>query len=115
MTPLAGTGDKDHMTAHSEITGFLTPEDVARAKRIVNQRPTVRGIVQEVSALTGLTPETIIGRSRERTPSAARRLVWFIAHQRGISLSHIARATGHHISTVSDGIRKEALTREAQA
>lgn len=89
------------MTAHSEITGYLTPEDVARVNYVRRQQPlTVRGAVEQISRMTGVPAGDILGRSKARKIVRARHLAWALAHRQGISFSAIAREFGFAPSTV---------------
>lgn len=89
------------MTAHSEITGYLTPEDVARVNYVRRQQPlTVRGAVDRISRETGVPAGDILGRSRVQKIARARHLAWALAHRHGISFSAIAREFGFATSTV---------------
>ena len=89
------------MTAQSKITGYLTPEDVARVNYVRRQQPlTVRGAVDQISRMTGVPVNDILGRSRTRRVLRARPLAWALAHRHGISFSAIARESGFDPSTV---------------
>ena len=79
------------MTAQSQITGYLTPEDKARVNYVRRQQPlTVRGAVDRVSRETGVPAGDILGRSKARRIVRARHLAWALAHRHGISFSAIA-------------------------
>ena len=89
------------MTAQSQITGHLTPEDVARVNYVRRQQPlTVRGAVEQISRMTGVPAGDILGRSRTQKIARARHLAWALAHRHGISFSAIAREFGFATSTV---------------
>lgn len=89
------------MTAHSEITGYLTPPVDAWVNHVRRQQPlTVRGAVDRVSRETGVPAGDILGRSKARRIVRARHLAWALAHRHGISFSAIARASGFGESTV---------------
>lgn len=95
------------MTAHTPITGWLTPEDYAAVLRIIGTVRTVRQIAAEVSAITGIPVGAIL--CKRRTPAravAARWLVWDIAHRGGLSLPQIARVTGHDHTSVWHGVHR---------
>ena len=104
------------MTAQQSITGHLTPEDVARAEAISPKlrRATVKGIAAHVSDLTGIPVDMILGTSRKAQVKAARHLTWAIARRQGMSLPQIAAASGHHHTTVMEGIRREEEARKAE-
>lgn len=89
------------MTAQQPITGYLTPEDVARVNYVRRQQPlTVRGAVDQISRMTGVPAGDILGRSKAREIVRARHLAWALAHRHGISFSAIARESGFGESTV---------------
>ena len=89
------------MTAQSQITGYLTPEDMARVNCIRRQQTlTVRGAVDRISRMTGVPAGDILGRSKARKIVRARHLAWALAHRHGISFSAIARESGFGESTV---------------
>lgn len=89
------------MTAQSPITGYLTPEDVARVNYVRRQQPlTVRGAVDRISRMTGVPASDILGRSKARKIVRARHLAWALAHRQGISFSAIAREFGFDPSAV---------------
>lgn len=99
------------MTTHSQISGFLTPQDLARAKALTPRRR-LNVIAEEVAAATGIPAQFIMGRSRVADTVRARHLTWFIAHRSGMSFAEIGRQARVDHTTVISGVRKEALLRE---
>lgn len=99
------------MTAHNQIQGWLTPDDLARAKRLTPRRR-LHLIVDDVASATGIPAGSIMGRSRLNETVRARHLAWFIAHRSGMSYAEIGRQAGVDHTTVISGVRKEALARE---
>lgn len=99
------------MTAQSPITGYLTPEDVARARELWSKGGRVNKIMAEVSAVTGVCMDDLRGSSRLPLIVKARQLVWFAAHRDGVPYLEIARATGHSRSSVVLGVSREAKAR----
>lgn len=95
------------MTAHAPITGWLTPEDHARAAALT--RPgTVELIAAEVSGVTGIPVGAILSKAlKPRSVVQARWMVWAIASRHGLSLPQIARVTGHDHTSVMHGIRRD--------
>lgn len=102
------------MTAHSSITGFLTPQDVQRAQNVGLRRGTINEIVAQVAELTCLPAKDIMGRSRKAPIAQARFLVWFVARQQGMTLQQIARAFGRDHTTILHGIQREEAARNAE-
>lgn len=100
------------MTVQTPITGWLSPEDYARAKAMAAPRHPVREIAKEVADLSGLSANWIL--SKRKTPRKlieARWLVWAIAHRAGLSYPEIGRVTGHDHTTVMHGVQQEAKRR----
>lgn len=102
------------MTAQSQITGYLTPEDVARAGVIGLRRGKINEIVQQVSDLTCISVKDIMGKSRKAPITKARHLVWFVARQQGMTLQQIARAFDRDHTTVLHGIQREEAARRME-
>lgn len=103
------------MNAQTQITGWLTPEDYARAASLITGRERIRQIAKEVSEASGVPVTAILGRSKAAENVQARRLVWFIARREGMTFPAIARASGHDHTTVQHGVRVETARREARA
>lgn len=102
------------MTEQTKITGWLTPEDLARAKELTPQGR-LKEIARELGYAMAMDPADILGKSRKADFVRARRLMWFIAHREGMSYAEIARRHGTDHSTVRHGIQREEETRRAEA
>lgn len=102
------------MTAHAQINGWLTPQDLDRAKALTPMRR-LHVIAKEVAAATGIPAELIMGRSRVTETVRARHLAWFIAHRSGMSFAEIGRQANVDHTTVIHGVGKEAKAREVLA
>lgn len=102
------------MTAQSPITGYLTPEDVARAGVIGLRRGKINEIVQQVSEFTCISVKDIMGKSRKAPVAQARFLVWFVARQQGMTLHQIARAFERDHTTILHGIQREEAARRTE-
>ena len=103
------------MTAQSPITGYLTPEDMARAQFVGMRRSAINDITAQVSDLTGIAVKDLLGKSRMRRIAHARFLICFIAHREGLSLQQIARAFDRDHTTIHHGIRFEEARRMEEA
>lgn len=103
------------MTAQSPITGYLTPEDVARAQFVGMRRTVINDITAQVSDLTGIAVKDLLGKSRLRRIAHARFLIWFIASRQGLTLQQIARAFDRDHTTILHGIRFEEARRMEEA
>ena len=102
------------MTAQSQITGYLTPEDMARAQFVGMRRGTITDITAQVSDITGIAVKDLLGKSRMRRIAHARFLIWFIAHREGLTLQQIARAFDRDHTTILHGIQREEAARIAE-
>ena len=102
------------MTNQSPITGYLTPEDVARAGAIGLRRGKINEIVQQVSEFTCISVKDIMGKSRKAPIAQARFLVWFVARQQGMTLQQIARAFDRDHTTILHGIQREEAARRME-
>lgn len=102
------------MTDQSPITGYLTPEDVARAGVIGLRRGKINEIVQQVSEFTCISVKDIMGKSRKAPITQARHLVWFVARQQGMTLQQIARAFDRDHTTILHGIQREEAARRTE-
>lgn len=102
------------MTNQSTITGYLTPEDVARAGVIGLRRGKISDIVQQVSDLTCISAKDIMGKSRKAPIAQARFLVWFVARQQGMTLQQIARTFDRDHTTILHGIQREEAARRME-
>ena len=102
------------MTAQQSITGYLTPEDKARAGVIGLRRGKINEIVQQVSDFTCISVKDIMGKSRKAPIARARFLCWFVARQQGMTLQQIARAFGRDHTTILHGIQREEAARNAE-
>ena len=103
------------MTAASRISGWLTPEDHARAKQFLAEFSDARrwrSILSEVAQATGFSEATIMSK-RKVNPAATRAkwLAWSIAHREGVPLAAIGRACGYDHSSILFGIRRDAEER----
>lgn len=106
------------MTIQTQISGWLTGDDLARAKVIARQaigkEALIREIANEVSQHTGIAvKELISGRRAFPDHARARWLVWSIASRRGLSATEIARVTGFDHTSILHGIKKDAEERGA--
>ena len=99
------------MTNQSQITGYLTPEDVARAQFVGMRRTAINDITAQVSDLTGIAVKDLLGKSRLRRIAHARFLIWFIASREGLTLRQIARSFDRDRTTIHHGIQFEAARR----
>lgn len=89
------------MTAHQPISGPIHGPYVA-------PRRSVRVIAAEVSEQTGVPLASILAHGRRAEVVRARWQVWALARDQGLSLTQIARATGHNHTTVLHGLRRMA-------
>ena len=103
------------MTAQQPITGYLTPEDMARARFIGMRRKTIDEITAQVSDLTGVSVRELMSKRRTERIAHARFLIWFIAQREGMSLMQIARAFDRDHTTIRHGIRFEEARRMEEA
>lgn len=90
---------------------ILTACDIARCAAIRAPRDAIAAIVAEVSAATGISETDIMGTRRWANVSAARQLVWFIAHRNGVSLPAIGAVFDRDHTTVWHGVRAEMARR----
>ena len=79
---------------------ILTPEDLRAAAAIASPDRSIRAIIAEVSAATGIKAETITGRSRIGRIAKARALVCRVAHRNGHSYADIGRVLKRDPKTV---------------
>lgn len=99
------------MTSHTPVTGYLTPEDMARAQFVGMRRTAINDITAQVSDLTGIAVKDLLGKSRLRRIAHARFLIWFIAHREGLSIRNIAKAFDRDHTTIHHGIQFEEARR----
>lgn len=92
--------------AHS----FLTEADRAMIAAIKG-RAHIRAIAKHVCAEAGMKIPDIMGRSREAHLCRVRELIWFIAHENGVSLPQIGRVFGRDHTTILNGLRNEKARR----
>ena len=102
------------MTAQQPITGYLTPEDMARAQFIGMRRKTIDEITAQVSDLTGVSVKELMSKRRTERIAHARFLIWFIAQREGMSLMQIARAFDRDHTTILHGIQREEEARRME-
>ena len=110
MTPLEAM-KADAKAAQKRIDAqarIVTDADAARMEEIrAIPRHAVRDIAEVVAERTGVEVDEIFGRERARHIDEARRLVMFMAHASGVSLSAIGRAFGRNHKTVLSAIETE--------
>ncbi len=90
---------------------MLTPADLARCDAIRAPHDAIAAIVAEVSEATGISATDIMGTRKWAQISAARQMVYYIAHRNGMSLPEIGRAFGRDHTTVLHGINAEKARR----
>ena len=90
---------------------ILTPDDMARCHAIRAPREAMAAIVAAVAAETGITEAEIMGTRRWANVSAARQLVFYIAHREGMSLPVIGQLFDRDHTTVWHGIKAEKARR----
>lgn len=91
---------------------LLSDTDLARCDAIAGRGlGKVKPIVDAVADATGIQPRDIYGNVRTGPVSEARQLVYYLAHNMGISLSAIGRAMHRDHSTVAHGIAAEKRRR----
>ena len=115
------------MTAQSQITGtrvLVAPHTPRLTLRSLigpihghypASRITIRSIAMEVSEETGVPMAMICGRVRRTPVVEARWRVWSRARAQGFTLPQIGRATGHHHTSVLNGLRRMEAARKAEA
>lgn len=79
---------------------ILTPDDLRAAAAIAGPGRSIRAIIAEVSAATGIKAAAITGRSRIDRIAKARALVCRVAHRNGHSFADIGRALNRDPKTV---------------
>ena len=91
----------------------LSTEDMRRAESIAHPVRPVRDIAIEVALATGIPLVSILGPLRgKKNVTLARQLIYFIAHQKGISDPAIGRAMGRDHTTVRFGRLAEQARRD---
>lgn len=79
------------------------------------EKPTVDEILQEVTEKSGISQEQILGASRNRSVSKARKLFFLAAHESaGVTLSMLGRLTGRSHVAVKLAIEQVKLEREGK-
>jgi chromosomal replication initiation ATPase DnaA len=91
----------------------LSTEDMRRAGEIAHPARPVRDIAIEVALATGIPLVSILGPWRgKNNVTQARQLIYYIAHQQGISDPAIGRAMGRDHTTVRFGRLAEQARRD---
>lgn len=91
---------------------ILSDKDLARCAAISGKSlGKVKPIVDAVADATGIPARMIYGQFGPRAVTEARQLVYYLAHERGISLSDIGRFMHRDHSTVASGIKAEKARR----
>ncbi|RJL18647.1 helix-turn-helix domain-containing protein [Paracoccus siganidrum] len=98
------------MTAHFH---FVTAQDVDAAQEIHAPRATVKAIVQELAAATGVTADQITGKSRKAEIVRVRQIVCFIARQKGMTYQQIGRVLNRDHTTIVAAVKREAARRHS--
>lgn len=92
---------------------ILSVDDLERCREIAEAGARkVKPFVNAVSEATGIPAHLFYGRRRTAHISQARQLVYFLAHQSGISLSDIGRAMNRDHTTIMHGVQREKKRRE---